>query len=125
MSRLRFPLVALALSGALVAAGATPAAANRSKVTKLYGRSGPGYEIKLTNFDFVRVKRLKPGLYTFTIQDRATNHNFHLVGPGVDKSTSVRFLGTKVWKRVPLKKGLYKYWCDVHKSTMHGSFRVT
>ncbi|HEX9416673.1 MAG TPA: hypothetical protein VF895_08225 [Gaiellaceae bacterium] len=125
MSRLRFPLVALALSGALVAAGATHAAAHKVKVTKLYGKTGPGYEIKLTNYDFVRVKRLKPGLYTFVIQDRATNHNFHLAGPGVNKSTSVRYLGTKTWKDVRLKKGTYKYWCDVHKSMMHGSFRVT
>ncbi len=125
MSRLRFPLVALAVSVALVAAGSTQAAAHKVKVTKLYGQTGPGFDIKLTNFSFVPVKRLKPGLYTFTIQDRATNHNFHLVGPGIDKSTAVRFLGTKVWKRLSLKKGVYKYWCHVHKTMMHGSFKVT
>lgn len=122
MSRLRFSLVALAVSGALFAAGSTNAAPQ--KATKLIGQSGPGYSIKLTTFSFVPVKRLKPGLYTFTIFDRATNHNFHLVGPGVNKSTPVRYLGTKIWKNVTLKKGTYKYWCDVHKGTMHGSFRV-
>jgi len=125
VSRLRIAIVALAVTGSLLVAGSTQAAAHKVKVTKLYGKTGPGFDIKLTNFDFVRVKRLKPGVYTFTIQDRATNHNFHLVGPGVDKKTGVRFLGTKVWKRVTLKKGTYKYWCDVHKGTMHGSFKVT
>jgi plastocyanin len=124
VSRIRFLLVALAVTGALVSAGSMQAAAHKVKVTKLYGKTGPGFEIKLTDFDFVRVKRLKPGLYTFTIQDRATSHDFHLVGRGVDKKTGVRFLGTKVWKRVTLKKGTYKYWCDVHKSSMQGSFKV-
>jgi hypothetical protein len=123
VSRLRFSLVVVAVSGSLFAAGSTNAASQ--KATKLIGQSGPGYTIKLTTFNFVPVKRLKPGLYTFTIQDRATNHNFHLVGPGVNKSTPVRYLGTKFWKNVTLKKGTYKYWCDVHKSLMHGSFRVT
>ena len=123
MSRLHFPLVALAVAGALFAAGST-SAASQKKATKLFGQSGPGYNIKLTTYNFVPVKRLKPGLYTFTINDRATNHNFHLVGPGVNKSTPIRFFGTKVWKDVTLKKGTYKFWCDVHKSTMHGSFKV-
>jgi hypothetical protein len=123
VSRLRLPLVALAVSGALFAAGSTNAASQ--KATKLFGQSGPGYNIKLTTYNFVPVKRLKPGLYTFTIFDRATNHNFHLVGRGVNKSTPVRYLGTKVWKNVTLKKGIYKYWCDVHKTMMHGSFKVT
>jgi plastocyanin len=122
VSRLRFPLVVLAVSGALAAAGGTQAAP--AKVTKLYGQVGPGYSIKLRNFSFKAVKRLKPGLYTFVIQDRATIHNFHLKGRGVDKHTAVRFLGTRFWRNVRLKKGTYRYWCDPHRSQMHGSFKV-
>lgn len=124
MSRLRIPLVALAAAGVLVAAvGGTQAAAS-VKAKKLYGRSGPGYVIKLTDYDFVPIKHLKPGLYTFVIQDRATNHDFHLVGPGVNKTTTVRYLGTKTWANVRLKKGTYRYSCDPHKGQMHRSFTV-
>jgi len=122
VSRLRFPLVVLAVSGALVAVGGTQAAPQ--KVTKLYGQTGPAYKITLKKFNFTAVKRLKPGLYTFVIQDRATIHNFHLKGRGVDKHTAIRFLGTKFWRRVLLKKGTYKYWCDAHRGDMHGSFKV-
>ena len=70
------------------------------------------------------MRSLKPGTYTFVIQDRSTIHNYHLKGPGVDKKTSVPFLGTKTWANVKLKKGKYTFVCDPHKSNMHGSFTV-
>lgn len=122
MSRLRFPLVVLAVSGALVAAGGTQAAPQ--KVTKLYGQTGPGYNIKLRRFNDTLVRRIKPGRYTFVIFDRSTTHNFHLKGPGIDKHTAIGFLGTRFWRRLRLKKGTYRYWCDAHRSQMHGSFKV-
>jgi plastocyanin len=46
-----------------------------------------------------------------------------LTGPGVNKATSVSGTGKKTWN-VTLKKGTYKYLCDVHSSIMHGSFKV-
>lgn len=107
--------------GALFAASSQAAP---QKVTKLYGQSGPGFTITLKKANFVSVKTLKPGVYTFVIQDRSTIHNFHLKGLGVDKKTPIAFLGTKTWVRLTLKKGKYEYWCDVHKATMHGSFKV-
>jgi hypothetical protein len=124
VSRLRLPLVVLTATAALVVAGAAQSTPQTARVTKLYGRSGPGFFIKLTNFNFVLVKRLKPGMYTFTIQDRSTTHDFHLKGPGVDKKTAIDYLGTKKWVRVKLKRGTYRYWCDAHKTQMHGSFKV-
>jgi len=126
VSRLRYPFVALAAVSALAAgAGGTQAVAAKTKVTKLYGQTGPAYEIKLTNFGFKRIKHLKPGVYTFVIQDRSTIHNFHLVGPGVNKSTPVRYLGTKTWSKLRLKKGTYRYFCNPHKGQMKGSFTVS
>jgi plastocyanin len=124
VSRFRYPLVALAAVAALGAAGGTSAVAAKAKVTKLYGQTGPGYEIKLTNYNFVKIKHVKPGVYTFVIQDRSTIHNFHLVGPGVNKTTPVRYLGTKTWSKLRLKKGTYRYFCDPHKGSMKGSFTV-
>ena len=114
-------VAAAAVAGALFAGG-TQAASH--KVTKLYGQSGPGFKITLKNKQFVPVRSLKPGTYTFVVQDRSTIHNFHLKGPGVDKKTSVPYLGTKTWANVKLKKGKYTFVCDVHKANMHGSFTV-
>ena len=121
MLRFRSLLVAAVVAGALFA-GSTQAAS--SKVTKLYGQAGPGFTITLKTKSFVPVRSLKPGTYTFVIQDRSTLHNFHLKGPGVDKKTTVPYLGTKTWANVKLKKGKYTFVCDPHITSMHGSFTV-
>ena len=70
------------------------------------------------------MRSLKRGTYTFVIQDRSTFHNYHLKGPGVDKKTSIPYLGTRTWAKVKLKKGKYTIFCDPHKAKMHGSFTV-
>jgi plastocyanin len=117
---LRTLLVAAAAAALL--AGSTQAASY--KVTKLYAQSGPGFTITLKKKDFSSVRSLKPGTYTFVVFDRSTIHNFHLKGPGVDKQTTVPYLGTKTWANVKLRKGKYTFWCDPHKKQMHGSFTV-
>ena len=71
-----------------------------------------------------KVTKLKAGTYTITVLDRAADHNFHLTGPGVNKSTSVSAKGTTTWK-VTLKKGKYTYVCDPHASFMKGTFTVS
>ena len=57
------------------------------------------------------------------MRDRASDHNFHLVGPGVNKASSVDAAGTQTW-RVTLKRGVYRFVCDPHADDMKGSFRV-
>src|SRR5262245_35608335 len=118
MLRLRYLLVAATVAAALFAGG-TQAASH--KVTKLFGQSGPAFNITLKRSNFVPVHSLKAGVYTFVVQDRSTAHNFHLKGPGVDKKTPVPYLGTKTWTNLTLRKGKYSYWCDSHKAQMHGS----
>ncbi len=71
-----------------------------------------------------KVAKLNAGKYTITIRDLASDHNFHLKGPGVDKSTSVSAKGTTTW-HVTLKPGKYTYVCDPHASFMKGSFTVS
>jgi plastocyanin len=71
-----------------------------------------------------KVTKLKAGIYTIVVKDTAADHNFHLTGPGVNKTTSVGGKGTFTWK-VTLKKGTYKYVCDPHSSSMKGSFTVS
>jgi plastocyanin len=69
------------------------------------------------------VTSLKAGKYTIVVKDTAADHNFHLIGPGVDKLTSVGGKGTFTW-HVTLKKGTYTFQCDPHKSFMKGTFKV-
>jgi plastocyanin len=94
----------------------------QAKGAGLQGQVGPGFEIHLKQ-NGKAVKTLKPGTYTIKIEDKASIHDFHLVGPGVNKSTTVAFVGERVW-RVTLKKGTYKFMCDPHSFQMHGSFTV-
>ena len=118
--RLLLPLFLLAVSLVAVTAGY----AGTQKTIGLTGEVGPGYtiELKLGGKD---VKTLKAGTYSIKVQDKGTIHNFHLKGPGVNKSTSVPGTGTQTWK-VTLKKGTYTYQCDPHASSgMKGTFKVT
>ena len=85
------------------------------------GTVGPGFTITLTR-DGAPVTELTPGLYWLTVDDHATNHNFHVIGPGIDiEVTSVPFVGT-VTVPLKVKDGEFTFRCDPHASTMHGSF---
>jgi plastocyanin len=116
MSRIRFALVA-ALAAMLVLAATASAAP-----VKLTAVVGPGFNITLKK-GTVKVTKLKPGKYTITVKDLSNIHNFHLSGPGLNKKTGVGPTGTSKWT-VTLKKGIYRYVCDPHKTVMKGSFKV-
>jgi hypothetical protein len=110
-------LVALAIGLAAVAGGnaATP---------KLSGVAGPGFTITVKSGG-KPVKTLKAGTYGIVVADKSSIHNFHLFGPGVNKKTTVPFVGTQKWT-VKLKPGKYTYQCDIHAATgMKGTFKVT
>jgi plastocyanin len=70
-----------------------------------------------------KVSSLRPGKYTIVVKDQASDHDFHLTGPGVNRSTTVDGRGTWTWK-VTLKPGTYTYVCDPHAAFMKGSFTV-
>lgn len=117
LRRLFFPLLVVAFG--LAAAGSGNAATH-----KLSGVSGPGFTITVKSGGKA-VKTLKAGAYTLVVADKSSIHNFHLIGPGVNKKTTVPFTGTQTWK-VKLKPGKYTYQCDIHAATgMKGTFKVT
>jgi plastocyanin len=121
LRRLFVPLVILALALAAAAVGN----ARTTAAHKLVGEVGPGYKIEVTTSADKDVKTTKAGKYTIHIEDKSTAHNFHLMGPGVNKKTAVAFKGETNWT-VTLKPGTYTYQCDPHASFgMKGSFRVT
>ena len=113
-----FILAALAAIAALVAVASAHAATPR-----LVGETGPGFtvEVKSAGKD---VKSLKAGTYVIKVEDKSSIHNFHLFGPGVNKTTSVDGTGEKTWT-VKLKPGKYTYKCDIHAAEgMTGTFKV-
>jgi plastocyanin len=119
-----FRVSVLALIGLLAVVGAISApVAAAPKVVK--GSVGPGFTISLTSGG-KKVTSLKAGVpYKFEITDRATSHDFHLIGPGVNKTiTGVAFTGKKSIT-IKLKRGTYRFVCDPHASSMKGSFRVS
>jgi hypothetical protein len=121
MPRIRILLVAGLAVLTLAVAGTVQASAQSTG--KLVGTTGPGFTITLTKGGKA-VKTLKAGKYKLTVRDKSASHNFHLIGPGVNKATGVPFTGTKTWT-VKLKKGNYTYQCDIHfASGMKGSFKV-
>ena len=120
MSRIHFAIAAAAVAAVLVAVA--PAGASQATLPKLVGADGPGFTITLKKAG-KKVVRVRHGKYTITIKDLSAAHNFHLTGPGLNKTTSVSFQGTKTWT-VTLKKGTYKFVCDPHAPIMHGSFKV-
>jgi len=88
-----------------------------------YGRVGPGPTITLKRGDGTTVRRIPAGRHIFVIRDRSSRHNFHLLGPGVDRKTGVAFTGRRRWS-VRLQAGTYRYRCDPHRTTMRGRFAV-
>jgi plastocyanin len=118
MSRVTI-LLAAALAALVLTAAATPMA-----VPKLQGTVGPGFTITLKKGG-KKVKTLPAGKYTFVVSDKATIHNFHLKGPGVNKViTGVSFTGTAKPVTLKLKKGKYTYLCDPHRTSLFGTFKV-
>jgi plastocyanin len=120
LRRLLLPLAILAVSLTAVALGT----AGTQKSPGLTAEAGPGFaiEVKLAGKD---LKTIKAGTYSMKVQDKSPLHNFHLIGPGVNKKTAVGTMSETSWT-VKLKPGTYRYQCDPHAARgMKGSFRVT
>jgi plastocyanin len=117
--RLAAAFVAVLCAVALgIGVRATPA-----QGTKLVATVGPGFTIVLQDASGARVSRLDPGTYDIEVRDLSDEHNFHLTGPGVNRSTDVVETGTFNWT-VTFTDGTYRYVCDPHVGSMSGSFSV-
>jgi hypothetical protein len=89
---------------------------------RLAASVGPGktISVKRAGVKFASIKR---GPAVLTVSDRSAADNFHLIGPGVNRTTTKAGKGTFTW-RLALKAGLYRYHSDA-TATLKGSFRVT
>ncbi len=77
------PLVALAIFLGVATSG-------EAAGHKLTGVSGPGFTITVKS-GTKAVKTLTAGSYTIVVADKSSIHNFHLFGPGVNKTTTDSF----------------------------------
>ena len=110
--------VFLLLAAAVVLSGS--AAADNPQ---LQASVGPGFTISLKDASGAKVTHLDPGTYAIHVVDQSDMHNFDLTGPGVSKSTEVTEVGEQDWT-VTFTDGVYRYVCDVHATSMKGSFTV-
>jgi len=121
MRQLVFLIAALCLTLALADASfAAPAKDTSQLKGEVYAS---GFKIEMKNAAGRPLRTLRAGTYLIKIEDRATIHNFHLKGPGVNKTTSVSGRTETVWT-VRLRPGTYTFRCDPHASLMRGSFTV-
>jgi hypothetical protein len=92
------------------------------KAVTLSATVGPGATIAVRTASGRKLVSLKAGPVVITVRDLSAKHNFHLVGPGVNKATA-RLGKTRVTWRVTLRRGLYSYRSDA-LLTLRGSFRA-
>jgi hypothetical protein len=116
MRCMRIAVLTIAIAACLVAVA--PTGADNGQ---LVGTVGPGFGIFLKDSSGAAVTHLDAGTYTLLVHDLSEEHNFHLVGPGVDVTTDVVFTGDQTFT-ITVTNGTYNYVCDVHSSTMHGRF---
>ncbi|MBA3365311.1 MAG: hypothetical protein H0U03_05930 [Actinobacteria bacterium] len=116
-------ITALLVLVSAILALAAPASAVRV-AGKIVVTVGPGPKLVLETKAGARFKTLKPGFYLIFVRDLSNRRNFHLLGPGVNRASSVKGVkGGAIW-RLWLRKGTYQYYSDGFRSTMNGSFKV-
>ena len=71
-----------------------------------------------------QVTSLAAGSYVIVVRDRSKKHNFHLLGPGVNRKTTVAGRGTVTWN-LTLAAGKFSFRSDPQARRLKGSFTVT
>ena len=92
-------------------------------VPKLLATVGPRNTITLRSGTGAVLKTLKPVTYSITVRDRSRLHNFHLIGKGVNRKSTLAGTGTLTW-RVKLSAGVLRFYSDRSPTTVKGSVTV-
>ena len=98
-----------------------PSALAQADNPRLVGTVGRNdtFTIALQDPSGKAVTSLEPGTYDIEVHDLSEEHNFHLVGPGVDQATDIAAAQDVVWT-VTFTNGTYRFQCDAHSTTMRG-----
>lgn len=79
--------------------------------------------VSFTDADGAPVRRLEPGTYSVAVQDTSQNHNFRLIGPGVEEHTQVFPMAEYTWT-VTFADGRYSFFSERRPVGRRGSFVV-
>jgi plastocyanin len=103
-------------------AGAVQPPPPPAPATKLSGKVTTK-AISLKTSAGARVKSVAQGKFKVTVSDTSKTQNFHLRGPGVNKTTGIKARAKTTWT-LRLKQGKYTYRSDRSRK-LRGSFSVT
>jgi hypothetical protein len=95
-----------------------------TKPKNLSGKVGPGKTISLKTASGAAVKKLAAGRYRLSVKDMTKADNFHLIGPGANKKTGVKFRGTTTWIVVLRKAKTYTVRSDA-TTKLRKTFKVS
>jgi hypothetical protein len=90
----------------------------------MHANVGPGFIVSLTYDDGTNVASPPAGSYRILVTDQANDHNFHLIGPGVDMQTGTEQIGSATWTVTFQNNSQYVFQCDTHPAEMNGIFTV-
>jgi plastocyanin len=120
--RMRYPIRFVVFAAVGVGALVSPAVGLAQNHLIATVGTNDSQVISLTQENGAPVNDIPAGTYTITVRDRSDQHNFHLMGPGVDQETTVAFVGTVTWTVTFQNQEQYRFQCDPHSTTMRGSF---
>jgi hypothetical protein len=119
--------IAAALFVALGAAAGRSGVLAQSALPILVGesptRGGIDTKIILRKGIGPQVRTLKAGRYRIYVRVKLPDHNFHLIGPGINRSTPRGFTGQTTWI-VRFRPGVYTYQSDHMRKRMRETVRV-
>lgn len=90
---------------------------------KLLATVGPKATISLRSATGAVLRTVKAGTYSIVVRDRSKVHNFHLVGKGVNRKSTLVGATTVTWT-VRLQAGLLRFYSDKAPKTVKGSVTV-
>ena len=117
-------LIGLFVLGAALATRVGTHESGAAVSSTLHGVVGPGFFISLSYDDGTAVLSPPPGSYRIIVDDQAVDHNFHLLGPGVDMATGTEQVGSATWTVTFQNNSRYVFQCDTHAAEMNGAFVV-
>jgi plastocyanin len=103
--------------------GGTGGAAEHPSALDATVGQGDAFTISVDDPQGHALGTIAAGSYQLTVHDDSSIHNFHIQGAGVDDKTSVSAAETKTYT-VNLTPGTYTFLCDVHPTSMKGTFKV-
>lgn len=102
----------------------TPTPPPPKPLPKLLATVGPRNTISLRNASGGVLRNgVKAGTYSIVVRDRSKLHNFHLVGKGVNRKSTLAGVATTTWK-VKLSAGPLRFYSDRAPKTVKGSVTV-